>query len=466
MENPSPTNVVPRYSYYALAVLTLINFLNYIDRQVLPGVASLMTKDPHLRLTDTELGMLEGALLLSYTVLAPIFGRLGDRFSRTKLMAAAAVIWSLATGVVGFIDHLPFLPAAVALPFATVSGAAIAMALMRAVVGVGESSYATITPTLVADYFPARKRATALGVFQAAIPMGFALGFVIGGVLGAYFGWRVAFMMVGIPGLLMSVLVWKLKEPLRGGTDVDAHGDPLPPVDPDAPRESWFKVAWRILRTRDWLLSTAGYAALTSVLGAFASYAQLLLVRDKGMSDGAASVVLGVVILLGGAAGTFSGGWIADKVAARRKNGYWLVCAASCLLGFAPALVAVVSGNTYLYLPAIFLAVMFLFINNAPFHAILINSVPATIRASAVALNIVVIHAFGDLLTRTGVGFLSDTLKDGGLAPLASLAGLVGLNAQTQHLSAALLVAPAGLLLACAFFVIGAKQLNAEARTQ
>src|SRR3954447_15992750 len=87
---------IPRYSYYALGILTLVNFLNYIDRQVLPAVAPIMAKDLHL--SDTEIGAIEGALLLSFTVLAPLFGRLGDKKSRTRLMAGAAVIWSLATG--------------------------------------------------------------------------------------------------------------------------------------------------------------------------------------------------------------------------------------------------------------------------------------------------------------------------------------------------------------------------------
>jgi MFS family permease len=458
MDNNTAQPAIPRYSYYALAVLTLINFLNYIDRQVLPGVAPLMFEDAQLKLTHTELGLIEGAMLLSYTVLAPLFGRLGDKYSRTKLMAAAAVIWSLATGVVGFIDRLPFLPNSIALPLMTISGGALAIALMRAVVGVGESSYATITPTLIADYFPPHKRATALGVFQAAIPMGFALGFVIGGVLGKYFGWRMAFMLVGLPGIVMASLVWKLREPARGSADIDAHGEPLPAIADDKPKESWFQTSLRIIRTRDWLLSTLGYTALTSVLGAFATWAVTLLHEDKGMSSANAAITLGVVTLLGGAAGTFGGGWIADKVIAKRKDGYWLVCAASSLLGMLPALGALVFGNPYLYLPAIFLAVFFLFINNAPFHAILVNSVPATIRASAVALNIVVIHTFGDLITKFGVGFLSDLLKAGNLFPLAAFAGLLGINASQQHLSAALLVAPAGLLISALFFIYGSRK--------
>src|SRR5712692_11144995 len=174
---------VPRYSYYALGVLTGVNFLNYIDRQVLPAVAYAMKQDLHL--SDTEIGAMEDALLLSFTVLAPLFGRLGDRYSRTRLMAAAAAVWSIATGLAAWVDRWPVLPPSLhlKLPFFGVialSSIALGLCTVRAMVGVGESSYSTITPTLVADYFPLERRATALGVFQAAIPMGFALGYVLG----------------------------------------------------------------------------------------------------------------------------------------------------------------------------------------------------------------------------------------------------------------------------------------------
>src|SRR5437868_12458614 len=200
---------VPRYSYYALVILSLVNFLNYIDRQVLPAVAPVILTDPALGLTDAELGYMEGALLLSFTVLAPLFGRLGDRYPRAKLMASAAVIWSFATALTGLADHFSFVPALnLHVPLIdftlAISGVALALCAVRACVGVGESAYSTITPSLIADYFPPHRRATALGVFQAAIPMGFALGFVIGGVLAHFFGWRVAFMLVGVPGLLTA----------------------------------------------------------------------------------------------------------------------------------------------------------------------------------------------------------------------------------------------------------------------
>lgn len=452
----SPAIQVPRYSYYALGVLTGVNFLNYIDRQVLPAVAYAMKRDLHL--TDTEIGAMEDALLLSFTVLAPLFGRLGDRYSRTKLMAGAAVVWSLATGLTALVDHSPMLPPSLhfALPITHVavalSGVAIGLCLVRSLVGVGESSYSTITPTLIADYFPPQRRATALGVFQAAIPMGFALGYVLGGVLGHFFGWRVAFMVVGLPGLITAAVVWRLREPERGASDAHSH-----PVH-KGPTEPWLRTCWRILRTRDWLLSTAGYTSLTFVLGAFATWASLLLIEDKKMSETAANIVLGVTVLLAGAAGTFGGGWVADRVAAKKANGYFLVCAASSLLGIVPITLALATREPMFFLPAIFLAIVFLFSNNAPFHAILVNSVPPTIRATAMALNIVAIHACGDLISRLGVGVLSDNLGAGRLTTLASLARTLGIDPTREHLTAALLVVPIALLISSLFFWWGSRK--------
>jgi MFS family permease len=453
---------VSRYSYYALSVLTFVNFLNYIDRQALPAVAPAMQRD--LGLTDTEIGAMEAALLLSFTVLAPLFGRLGDRYSRTKLMAAAAVVWSIATGLIAWVDRWPILPPAlqVNLPFfglLALSSVALGLCSVRALVGVGESSYSTITPTLIADYFPLQRRATALGVFQAAIPMGFALGYVLGAVLAHYFGWRVAFMIVGLPGLIVSIFVWKLHEPRRG--EHDAPPNESASVD-NAPRQSWWSTTKQIFMTRDWLLSTAGYTALTFVLGAFATWATLMLARDKHMSETGAAVVLGVVTLVAGATGTFGGGWIADRVVAKRRNGYFLVCAVSSLLAVIPAVIALVTHQAMFFLPAIFFAVVLLFVNNAPFHEILVNSVPPAIRASAMALNIVVIHACGDVISRFGVGRLSDSLAAGNATLIAGFARILGIDPTQEHLTAALLVVPGGLFVSALFFLWGARSTQAR----
>jgi MFS family permease len=466
--NPHATGFqVSRYSYYALGILTLVNFLNYIDRQILPSVAPLMAADLHL--TDTEIGAMEAALLLSFTVLAPLFGRLGDRYSRTKLMAAAAIIWSIATGLTGVMDHFPLLPGAIHINVPLVqftlelSGVAVVLCLVRAIVGVGESSYSTITPSLIADYFPPERRATALGVFQAAIPMGFALGYVIGVILAHFFGWRMAFMIVGLPGLITAWFVWRLREPVRGasehkqpGTSTVGDAEQSLGQQTEVAQESWLRTSWRILSTRDWLLSTAGYTALTFVLGAFGTWANILLVRDKGLSVTQAGITLGIVTLLAGAAGTFGGGWLADRLITRLRRAYFLVCAASSALGIIPVFVVLSTNNPWIFIPAIFLAVLFLFINNAPFHAILINSVPPLVRATAVALNIVIIHIMGDVISRFGVGVLSDSIQAGRLSLIARVASLLGIEAQRQHLTAALLVVPISLLLSSLLFLWGA----------
>jgi len=451
---------VSRYSYYALSVLTFVNFLNYIDRQALPAVAPAMQRE--LGLTDTELGAMEAALLLSFTILAPLFGRLGDRYSRTKLMAAAAVVWSIATGLTAWVDRWPLLPPALHLKLPlfgliALSSVALGLCAVRALVGIGESSFSTITPTLIADYFPIQRRATALGVFQAAIPMGFALGYVLGGVLALYFGWRLAFMFVGLPGLVVSVFVWKLKEPKRGAHDPPSTQSTTMSADATT-KQSWWSTTKEILSTRDWLLSTAGYTAVTFVLGAFATWATLMLARDKHMSETAAAIVLGIVILVAGAAGTFGGGWIADRVVARRRNGYFLVCAASSLLAIIPAAIGLMAHRPMFFLPAIFFAVVLLFVNNAPFHAILVNSVPPAIRASAMALNIVAIHACGDVISRFGVGKLSDSLAAGNATVIAAFARVLGIDPTQEHLTAALLVVPAALFLSALFFLWGARK--------
>ena len=456
---PQSSAITPRYSYYALSVLTLVNFFNYIDRQVLPAVAPAMQRE--LGLTDTELGAMEAALLLSFTVLAPLFGWLGDRYSRTKLMALAAVVWSIATGLAAWLDKSPLLPPAMNLrvPFFGVivlSSIAAGLCCVRALVGIGESSYSTITPALVADYFPMERRATALGIFQAAIPMGFALGFVLGAVLAHYFGWRIAFLLVGLPGLLMALVVWNLREPKRGEHDPPKAESNL--AEESATKTSWWQTTREIFTTPDWLLSTAGYTAATFVLGAFATWATLMLARDKKMSDTAAAVVLGVVTLVAGAAGTFGGGWIADRVAAKRRNGYFLVCALGSFLAILPAFIALVTHNPLFFLPAMFCAVALLFVNNAPFHAILVNSVRPAIRATAIAMNIVVIHVCGDVISRFGVGTLSDSVAAGKVSVVGTFARLVGLDPAREHLTAALLVVPLALLVSSFFYFWGARR--------
>ena len=188
-----------RMRYYALALVTLLNFLNYIDRFVLAAVLPRVKTE--LVLTDFQLGLLANAFLVAYFLTSPVFGVLGDRLSRPRLMAAGVSAWSVATAAAGLTRNF------------------VQLLIARAWVGVGEAAYATISPALLSDYFPRAQRGRAFSIFYVAIPVGAAAGFLLGGALEHAFGWRAAFYAVGLPGVALSLLALRLHDPPRGATE-------------------------------------------------------------------------------------------------------------------------------------------------------------------------------------------------------------------------------------------------------
>src|SRR5450759_620464 len=199
----------------ALAVLTLVNLFNYLDRYVVASLVESLKKAP-LSLSDTQLGSLMTGFLLVYMLTSPIFGTLGDRRGRPRLLALGVGIWSVATALGGLARSFAGLFAA------------------RSAVGVGEAAYGTIAPALLADQFPREKRGRVFAVFFAAIPIGSAAGYVLGGLMDQRFGWRAAFYVAGLPGLALALLCLRLKDPVRGGQDresgvQDEGGREVPP---------------------------------------------------------------------------------------------------------------------------------------------------------------------------------------------------------------------------------------------
>src|SRR5262245_32138235 len=175
------SGITRRQATYGLVLLTLLNFFNYIDRFILASVLPRVKTD--LVLSDFQLGLLSNGFLVAYFLTSPLFGRLGDRGSRTKLVAAGVAAWSVATALAGFARSFGQLFSA------------------RAFVGVGEAAYATISPSLMSDYFPKETRGRAFAIFYVAVPVGAAVGFVLGGLIEHAFGWRAAFYAVGFPGI-------------------------------------------------------------------------------------------------------------------------------------------------------------------------------------------------------------------------------------------------------------------------
>jgi MFS family permease len=378
--NPIPRRV----ALVGLAALSLINLLNYLDRYVVSALVESL-KHSELALTDFELGLLMSGFLIVYTVAAPFFGTLGDRGIRTRIIAIGAVLWSIATSLSGLAQSFLGLMAA------------------RAAVGVGEAAYATVAPSLLADYFPRDRRSRAFAAFYMAIPVGSALGYVFGGLVDKAFGWRAAFMIAGVPGILLAIWLLTLYEPKRGIQELAAEH-----VDAAAPVESLWTKIQRFVRNRYYRVTVLGYAAYTSAIGALAFWMPAFLERVRGMPRAQATVGFGAIVVVTGVVGTLVGGWLGDRFLKRTPRAYVLVSAIATLAALPFAIAALAASSPAIYLPAIVIAQLLLFISTSPVNTAIVNSVSPRDRASAVALSVFTIHALGDVISPPLIGLIAD----------------------------------------------------------
>ena len=378
----------------ALAILTLINLFNYLDRYVVASlVESLKKSDLHL--SDTQAGSLMTGFVIVYMLTSPIFGTLGDRRGRPRLLALGVGIWSIATALGGLARSFLGLFAA------------------RATVGIGEAAYGTIAPALLADSFPKEKRGRVFAIFFAAIPIGSAAGYALGGLVDQRFGWRAAFTIAGLPGLALALLCLGLKDPPRGGQEgVDEKGEGSRPGLP-APGEGVRASYERLWRNRPYRLTVLGYAAYTFALGGMAFWAPAFLERIRGMSKSDATVQFGVIVVVTGLVGTFAGGWAGDYFLRRSKHAYLLVSGWATLAAAPTALVAFLSKERAVYMSAIVVTELLLFVSTGPINSAIVNVVAPTERARAVALSILGIHLLGDVPSPPLIGALSDATSLG-----------------------------------------------------
>ena len=288
-----------RSAYYGLTVVTLLNFLNYVDRSILAAVLPRMQSE--LELTNTQAGLLATAFLIAYFVTSPAFGALGDRLSRTRLMAFGVGVWSAATAATGLMQSFRQLMIA------------------RSWVGIGEAAYATISPALLSDYFPRSLRGRAFAVFYVAIPVGFAAGYLLGGWIEPALGWRAAFYVVGLPGVAMALLALTIPDPPRGATE---HINT-----PSA--QSLAETLLSFGRNRAYAGTVLGYAAYTFALGGLAIWMPKYLEEVRGVELSRANLMVGLITVLAGLGGTFVGGYLGDFVSARVKHGQLWICGLS-----------------------------------------------------------------------------------------------------------------------------------------
>jgi MFS family permease len=360
-----------------LAVLTALNFLNYFDRFILASVAEIIGK--RFILSDTEIGTLSTAFMLGYFLTSPFFGFLGDRLQRKWLIAFGIFIWSLATFLTGYAESYSEL------------------IFYRVLVGIGEASYATVSPALIADYFPETKRNKALTIFYVAIPLGAAFGTLFGSYVGQHYGWEKAFMLAGAPGLIFAFSLLPFKEKRA---DSSASGAPQ-----EKPR---LGEALSLLKIRDYNLIVWGYVAYAFALGAYQYWGQVFLQRTHNLTPSEAGSYLGGVMVITGLIGTFVGGFISTRLQNRTKSGYALLCGFSVLAAFPFCILFTLSSSLLVTQISLAIAMLFLFMPTGPVNTIILDAVPANLRASAIAISIFAIHAFGDLWSPLIVGRVSD----------------------------------------------------------
>lgn len=395
----------------ALALLLGINLFNYIDRQILAAVepniraAFFAPGDPNAMAMT---GLLAPAFLVTYMLSAPVLGFLADRFSRWIIVGVCVILWSLATAASGF-----------AATFA-------ALFVTRIFVGIGEGGYGPAAPTILADYFKLQTRGRVMAIFCVAIPVGSALGYVLGGIINHQFGWRWAFYMVAIPGIVLGLLCFFQKDPrARSGVREERKR---------AGKENYLA----LLRNRSFFFNCLAQTAMTFALGGLAFWMPAYLIY-RNQPPELATPIFGGITVVAGLISTLLGGFAADRLQKRFSGSYFLVSGVGMLVAF-PLFIAVLYTPFPLAWVFLFGAVFFVFLNTGPSNAALANVAGPKVRATAFAFNILIIHALGDAISPP----------------------LLGAVAGHSNMNMAFVVVSAAILVSGVIWLFGMKYLAAD----
>jgi MFS family permease len=461
---------------WALALLLCINLFNYIDRQILSATLPKIKRDTSIFPADAtdvnfKLGLLTTAFMVAYMCLSPVFGKLADSMSRWVLIGVAVIAWSLATGGTGL------------------AAGYLLLFLTRCLVGIGEAAYGPVAPAMLSDMYPVDHRGRIMAWFYMAIPVGSALGFVVGSqVAETSLGWRGAFLIAVIPGLLLGTLCFFMKEkhrpaPLQNPAGPAGGGEAIP---------GYWTVLKELMGIRSFVLCCAGMTASTFVLGGVATVMQLYLFErearftldakaldklrteerfkrsdgsllvpgpvidrlaaapasaemtigqfqnklqgtpgqpgllDKAeydryspdlfeactaegsLTNGKIGLFLGAIVVLSGLIATFLGGMLGDWLRNHGYRGaYFKVAGWGMIVAF-PFFLGMLFTPILWTWVLLFVAVFFLFFNTGPANTILANVTRPLLRAPGFAINILVIHALGDAISPSVLGFIAD----------------------------------------------------------
>ena len=371
----------------ALILLLLINMFNYIDRSILYSVQETVRTE--FGVSSAAIGWLVLAFLVTYMLLSPVFGLLADRYSRWLLIGIGVTFWSLASGGSGLAHSYA------------------ALLATRCLIGVGEAAYGPVAPTLISDMYPVAVRGKVMAWFYAAIPVGSALGFMVGSPFAHPGRWHYAFFLTLPPGLILGAWCFFKKDPPRGAAEAG-----------DSPVRKLTLADYKMLaRIPSYVLNTAAMTAMTFAIGGVADWMPTYLTVDRGMSPEHSGTIFGGIVVVAGLVATLSGGIAGDRLRTRIPGSYFLVSALGMLAGFPLFLLLLITPFPLAWV-VLFLAVFCLFFNTGPSNTALANTTPPAIRASAFAINILIIHTLGDAISPGLIGMIRDhsSLKVGFMA--------------------------------------------------
>lgn len=375
---------------FAFTVLLLVNILNYADRYVLSAILPSIKHDFHM--TDFEGGLLISSFLLVYAVATLPLGVWADRGIRKNIVTLCVGIWSVATALAGFTQNLWQLFS------------------MRAILGIGEAGYAPASLSLLGDFFSKARRGRVLSYWSIGTLIGAAIGVALGGHVADTLGWRWAFYIVGIPGLIVAFLAWRIREPMHGAFDNEVED--IDEIDSHQEHGKIGKDFWgtaqRLLRIPTYWVLLGALTFSFFTIGGTSFWLTTYLSRDFRLSLTTAGSIGGMVLISSGLIGTVLGGWLADFLHRRLPEGRLLTCVIGFLLGAPLVFVALSIHTLHLFIAVFIVACVSLNFCTGPLNAVIQDVIAPRMRATAVGLALLLAHLLGDAAAPTIVGLISD----------------------------------------------------------